>query len=73
MWDGDFLELFSVTLRRDEQAWIYSPCIDSTLTLFLFLYFVPLLSSSRYHCLTPEWPCLSFDILQDALGGGRTR
>ncbi|EWM28971.1 glutamate-rich wd repeat containing 1 [Nannochloropsis gaditana] len=26
-----------------------------------------------YHRLTPEWPCLSFDILQDTLGGGRTR
>ena len=26
-----------------------------------------------YHGLTPEWPCLSFDILTDTLGGGRTR
>ncbi|GAB5029851.1 glutamate-rich wd repeat-containing protein 1 [Nannochloropsis oceanica] len=26
-----------------------------------------------YHGLTPEWPCLSFDIVRDPLGGGRTR
>ncbi|CAM9218438.1 unnamed protein product [Heterosigma akashiwo] len=26
-----------------------------------------------YHTIQPEWPCLSFDILKDNLGEGRTR
>lgn len=26
-----------------------------------------------YHSLRPEWPCLSFDIIRDQLGGNRTR
>jgi ribosome assembly protein RRB1 len=26
-----------------------------------------------YHAMRPEWPCLSFDVLPDELGGGRSR
>ena len=28
---------------------------------------------NMYHALTVEWPCLSFDVLRDNLGSGRTR
>jgi ribosome assembly protein RRB1 len=26
-----------------------------------------------YHALAPEWPCLSFDVMPDRLGAGRTK
>ena len=59
---------------------LYACEVESSAVLRMHTY--PLLSrvlpdlhfiDCRYHCLTPEWPCLSFDILQDTLGGGRTR
>jgi len=28
---------------------------------------------TMYHALKPEWPCLSFDIIRDSLGGSRSR